>query len=444
MRHSSFCKRNILRKFLVILTIFCLFTSSVNIYAEEEDSGIDAPVNAYSNLSFIVSENETKQTLYRQNVDVPADCSLLSRLMVCLLVYENPSLSITSYVSPSEDSTSSSGRYTLYASNQYMIDYLLKSVILCNADNAVSVLADAINPSREYVVMLMNQKALELGMNNTYFTNVDGSHDELQRTTVYDMSVFWSYAMSNILFRNVASSTATNIWNGTIVLNECAFVASEAFPDAQVTAGTSYVYDTESNYSTILFYYTSKAGTDSPPVKLTMVVSGISDDEAYKLGKNNINEISNNFIKKPLVTKDELITSEIVDDSTLSLLAGGTLYCMMPINTTDYIENISYVYSATNQSYSPSVNNANTMLSAPIKKGTIIGQATYLLKDGSTHTVSLVAGNNIHSGSKTVNMFYKLIQENTDIFILISVLLFLELILFFSYIIYNIKKKFKK
>lgn len=444
MFHSSFCKRNILKKFSVLIIILCLLATSVNTYAEEEHPENNIPSNSYSNLAFIVSENETKQTLYRQNVDVAADCSLLSRLMVCLLVYENPALSITSYISPAEDSVSASGRYALYASNQYMIDYLLKSVILCNADNSAAVLADAINPSREYVIMLMNQKAMELGMNNTYFTNVDGKYDEFQRTTVYDMSIFWSYAMSNVLFRNVASSTAANIWNGTIVLNECAFIASEAFPEAQVTAGTSYVYDTENNYSTILFYYTSKAESDTPPIKLTMVVSGISDDEAYKLGKNNINDISDNFTKKALINKDDIITSETVDNNTLSLISGGTLYCMMPVNTNSYVENISYEYYSANQSYSPSVSNADTILSAPIEKGTIIGQATYLLKDGSTHTVSLVAGNSIHSGSKTVNMFYKLIQENTDIFILISVLLFLELILFFSYIIYNIKKKFKK
>ena len=50
MRHSSFCKRNILRKFLVILTIFCLFTSSVNIYAEEEN---------YINIETAFNKNPT-------------------------------------------------------------------------------------------------------------------------------------------------------------------------------------------------------------------------------------------------------------------------------------------------------------------------------------------------------------------------------------------------
>ena len=443
MFHSSFCKKNILKKCFVLIMILCLLATSINSYAEEEHVENNIPSNSYSNLAFIVSENETKQTLYSQNIDVAADCSLLSRLMICLLIYENPALSITSYISPAEDSVSASGRYALYASNQYMIDYLLKSVILCNADNAAVVLADAINPSRDYVVMLMNQKALELGMNNTYFTNVDGKYDEFQRTTVYDMSIFWSYAMSNVLFRNVASSSAANIWNGTIVLNECAFVASEAFPDAQVTAGTSYVYDTENNYSTILFYYNGPSEVDSPSVKLTMVVSGISDDEAFKLGKNNINDITDNFLKEPLINKNDRVTFEEIGNSRLSLLSSETLYCMMPINTTDYIENISYIYYSANQSFT-SNSDADTILSAPIEKGAVIGQATYLLKDGSTHTVNLIAGNSIHSESKTVNMFYKLIQENTDIFILISVLLFLELILFFSYIIYNIKKKFKK
>ncbi len=441
MCRFSFCKTFFSTKlWAFVLTILIFLTTTFNAYAESNNiSTKETPVNPYSSLSYIISENETKQTLYRQNIDTTADCALLSRLMVCLLIYENPSISITSYVSPTDDSTSSSGRYILLANEQYMIDHLLKAVILCNADNAAVVLADCINPSREYVVMLMNQKAMELGMNNTYFTNVDGKADELQRTTVYDMSIFWTYAMSNILFRNTASDTAGIIWDGTVVLNECTFVASEAFPDSQITAGTSFVYDNDNNYSTILFYYNGEYENNTPSVKLTMVVSGISDEEAYKLGKNYINNISENFKKTALIKKDDFVISEEVGDSTLSLLAGETYYCLMPINTTDYIENISYVYNDSNPSYSTSTNSSG-MLSAPIEKGSVVGYANYLLKDGSTHTISLIAGNSIHSDSKAVNLFYKTIQENTDIFILISVLLCLELFLLIIYIIFRIRK----
>ena len=64
----------------------------------------------------------------------------------------------------------------------------------------------------------------------------------------------------------------------------------------------------------------------------------------------------------------------------------------------------------------------------------------YLLKDGSVHKVRLIAGNSIHSESKTINIFYKAIKENTDIFVLISVLLLCELVLAFGIVLSRLRK----
>ena len=113
-----------MKKFLSVLLTYCLIFSacfSFSVSAEE------APA-----VSYMIYECDTKQTLERQNTETPADCSLLARLMTCLLIYENPAVSVTDYVTPTEDSVSLSERYTLLASNHYMVDHLLKAVILCN------------------------------------------------------------------------------------------------------------------------------------------------------------------------------------------------------------------------------------------------------------------------------------------------------------------------
>ncbi len=49
--------------------------------------------------------------------------------------------------------------------------------------------------------------------------------------------------------------------------------------------------------------------------------------------------------------------------------------------------------------------------------------------------------NSIHSESKTINIFYKAIKENTDIVVLISVLLLCELVLAFGMIFSKLRKK---
>lgn len=393
-------------------------------------------------ISYIIYESDTKQALEKQNTEAAADCSLLARLMTCLIVYESPAVSVTDYVMPSEDSVSSSGRYSLYASNQYMVDHLLKSVILCNADNAARVLAEKINPNKEYFVSLMNQKAIEIGMKNTYFTNADGAFDELQRTSVYDMSLFWAYAMSNVQFRNAAANSAAHIWGGTAVLNECKLVSNNIFANASLTAGALSVYNTDENLSTTLFHFVSTQTDNTPAVKLTFVISGVSAENSLELGKNYINNIFINYKKTAIVKKSDTITTASVGKSELLVNAGDTCYCMVPADVDNYVETISFYITEKNAVASvPGKSVTLEDLSAPIDEGTVIGTVNYLLKDGSVHSVSIVAGNSVHSDNKTIDLFFRAIQENTDIFVLISVLVILEILLLIGFVINKLRKR---
>lgn len=422
-----------MKKFLSILLAYCLifsasFSSSV--------SAAETPA-----VSYMIYEYDTAQTLEKQNTESTADCSLLARLMTCLLVYENPSVSVTDYITPTEDSVSLSGRYTLSAANQYMVDHLLKAVILCNADNAARVLAYKINPNKEYFVSLMNLKAAELGMKSTYFTNADGSYDELQRTTVNDLSLFWAYAMSNAQFRSAASNPASHIWGGTAVLNECKLVSNNVFQNASQTAGAMSVYNTQENLSTTLFYFVSTQTDNTPAVKLTLVMSGFSADTAYASGKNYINSVFLNYKKTPLIKKNETVTTAKIGKSELLVNASETCYCMMPADVDNFIENINY--NITEKSATASIPGKTVTLedlTAPIDKGSTIGTVNYILKDGSVHSVGLIAGNSVHSDYKAIDLFYKTIQENTDIFILISVLVIIEFLLLLFFIINKIRK----
>ena len=399
------------------------------------------PSNESAGGSYMVYECDTKQTLLKQNTELSADCTLLARLMTCLLVLENPSISVTDYITPSEDSVSLSGRYSLFAANQYLVDHLIKSVILCGADNAARLLAKQVNPNTEYFVSLMNQKAGELGMANTYFTNPDGAADQLQRTTVSDMSLFWTYAMTNAQFRNAAACSAAHIWGGTAVLNECRMVASSAFPNASLIAGAYTIYDSTNALGTTMFYISSGASDEAPSVRLVLILSGISDESAYEMGNSQIENALTNFKKTALINRQDLIVTAELGESELFLQAGETCYCMMPVDVSDYVETVSYTVFDNNSS--PGAGTALSLdeLSPPIEEGSLIGTANYLLKDGSVHKVRLIAGNSIHSESKTINIFYKAIKENTDIVVLISVLLLCELVLAFGMIFSKLRKK---
>lgn len=84
---------------------------------------------------------------------------------------------------------------------------LLYGVLLPSGAESCIGLADRIAGSEEGYVKMMNQKAEDLGMNNTHFTNSTGLHDENHYTTVKDLAVLLSYALKNDTFREIFTSS---------------------------------------------------------------------------------------------------------------------------------------------------------------------------------------------------------------------------------------------
>lgn len=62
------------------------------------------------------------------------------------------------------------------------------AVIIKSANDCSNVLAEHIAGSQEKFAYMMNQKALELGMNNSHFTNAHGWHHTNQKTTATDLA----------------------------------------------------------------------------------------------------------------------------------------------------------------------------------------------------------------------------------------------------------------
>ncbi len=80
---------------------------------------------------------------------------------------------------------------------------LLYGVILPSGAECCIALADYIAGSEQNFVKLMNQKAEDLGMENTHFENATGLHNENHYTTVKDMAILLSNALQNNYFREI-------------------------------------------------------------------------------------------------------------------------------------------------------------------------------------------------------------------------------------------------
>ena len=80
---------------------------------------------------------------------------------------------------------------------------LLYGIMLPSGADASYALADYIAGSEWDFVALMNQKAAELGMNDTNFSNCTGLQDENHYTTCADLAKLMEYALQNEMFRQI-------------------------------------------------------------------------------------------------------------------------------------------------------------------------------------------------------------------------------------------------
>lgn len=80
---------------------------------------------------------------------------------------------------------------------------LLYGVMLPSGAESCIALADRIGGSEDGFVALMNEKAAELGMTGTHFTNSSGLHSEDHYTTVSDLGILLQEALKNETFRQI-------------------------------------------------------------------------------------------------------------------------------------------------------------------------------------------------------------------------------------------------
>lgn len=83
---------------------------------------------------------------------------------------------------------------------------LLYGIILPSGADATVSIAEYVAGSEENFVKMMNEKAEELGLIDTHFTNTSGLHDDNHYTTAYDMGIILDYAIHNEMCRKILST----------------------------------------------------------------------------------------------------------------------------------------------------------------------------------------------------------------------------------------------
>ena len=77
------------------------------------------------------------------------------------------------------------------------VEDLLRGIIVQSGNDACIVVAENIAGTEESFAKMMTEKALDIGMTNTNFTNSTGMHDENNFSTAYDIAILSQYLINN-------------------------------------------------------------------------------------------------------------------------------------------------------------------------------------------------------------------------------------------------------
>ena len=141
----------------------------------------------------ILIEAETGEILYEKNPHEQLAPASMTKMMSMYLILEsihNGALQWDEVIRVSENAASYGGsQIYLKPGVKMIVRDLFKSIAIASANDSVTALAERVAGSEEAFVELMNQKAKELGMNNTVFKNPTGLTAAGHVTTPYDMSI---------------------------------------------------------------------------------------------------------------------------------------------------------------------------------------------------------------------------------------------------------------
>ena len=200
-----------MKKLWVVLSILLLLSTLVwGVSAE----GLD--VQAKSALLMDVA---TGTILYEKNAHEPLPPASVTKVMTMLLIMEAIDSGAVSYsdtVTTSETAAAKGGSQVFLKVGETMsVSEMLKSIAVSSANDCACAMAEHLAGSEAAFVERMNERAKELGLNDTHFVNCTGLDDEPEAkehlTSAYDIAV-----MSRELLRHDAIRKYTTIWMDTV------------------------------------------------------------------------------------------------------------------------------------------------------------------------------------------------------------------------------------
>ena len=178
-----------------ILIIFIISLSLIN------STFANPNINARTG---ILMDYHSEEVLHEFDADAQIYPASMTKIMTSIIAFDllkKEKLSLDDMFTVSENAwrLSQSGYSSMFImiNDQVSVEDLLKGIIIASGNDACVALAEGIAGSEENFAEMMNEKAEEIGMTSTNFTNSSGINDPDNISTVRDIAIMSKYLIEN-------------------------------------------------------------------------------------------------------------------------------------------------------------------------------------------------------------------------------------------------------
>ena len=185
-------KKIIIFLFITVLLTSCFFPKT---------SALD--ISAASAIVFVADSGEI---LYEKDAYKRRSMASTTKIMTAIIALESGKLDDVVTVSDKMIRVEGTSM-GLHKGNRLTLMNLVSGMMLLSGNDAANAIAVYLSGSEEAFALMMNEKAISLGMRDTNFVTASGLDDDEHYTSAYDMALLTSYAMRNPDFRKLVSLT---------------------------------------------------------------------------------------------------------------------------------------------------------------------------------------------------------------------------------------------
>ena len=323
--------------------------------------------------SAILIEQNTGEILYSYNVHEKLRPASVTKIMSILLIMEaikSGKINYDTKIPCSENAASMGGsQIWLDTTETLTVEEMLKAICVVSANDCVTAMAEYLGGTEEGFVKMMNEKAKELGMNDTEFKNCHGIDEDGHMTSSYDISL-----MSKELLTKYPEITKyTTIWNDSLRDGK-----SELVNTNKLVRNYNGCTGLKTGSTSQALFNLSASATREGLSLIAVVMKAPTSAKRFKNASSLLDFGFANFEYKKMISKDDIIKNVKIEKGVIS--------------ETNVIaeKNCGTLIKKGNDFNIEQKIEMPDVIQAPVKKGDIVGKVIYRLNEKNIGECNLI------------------------------------------------------